>query len=378
MKRVVVKEKKLRNGDKKNTDLIATMFQNIMDDKGDPAIIAEKNVKLRTVLRKMTKVCSKFAVGPFFKTYKEYEPWSQDFKAIGDMVEKLNVPTNEYKEIKTHNVIRQLIVLCAPLNQYKQFLSKETLTDIWINSHPGLTFLIFSGYQFDIKHIWDNVNVPLNIRNYVLQTIAYIYQQCYDLSLIITSPDIDVKQFSKIILDSIDQIKKIPELSRCKDALNKINKSIDLLESNFPVYHKNMITSGNPNIIIEKFIVDVSNQADMTPTLMRQFNTIISFYQKRVDNAKPSKKNKQVHQLLNMVNRSTSAYARENNTDITPYTVDESVNDGKTLIDTKTTSSSYNDSDDINYDSKEVAPLQLYNDDVDQDNKEKVNPDINL
>ena len=111
--------------------------------------------------------------------------------------------------------------------------------------------------------------------------MSILFNKCHEIYKIITSPDIDVSKFSKIIVESINKVRDLPELNRCKDAFNKIKESVALLENNFGDYYKDMQQSENPNTIIENFIIDVSQGQNMNLSLMRQFRTIIGFYKKK-------------------------------------------------------------------------------------------------
>ena len=94
-----------------------------------------------------------------------------------------------------------------------------------------------------------------------------------------TSPDVDVTEFSEIIVKSIAAIKK--QIPRCDKAFAQIEKSIGLLQNNFNGYYKDFIQSQNPSTIIESFVIDVSDSAKSDPQTARQFRKIINFYRKK-------------------------------------------------------------------------------------------------
>ena len=82
-----------------------------------------------------------------------------------------------------------------------------------------------------------------------------LFNTTYDIYQIITSPDIDISEFSDIIVDSIKQARKM--IPRANKAFKKIEESVELLKDNFQNYYKDFITTKNPTIIIENFILDV-------------------------------------------------------------------------------------------------------------------------
>ena len=102
-----------------------------------------------------------------------------------------------------------------------------------------------------------------NDRTFILMFIAKLYEISYALYEIISSPDIDVDDFVKIIVSSIDTVKK--HIPRCDDAFNKIIESIDILKNNFDGYYKEFVASNNPSIIMENFVLDVSKNTKATP-----------------------------------------------------------------------------------------------------------------
>jgi hypothetical protein len=118
-----------------------------------------------------------------------------------------------------------------------------------------------------------------------------------DVYRTITSPDVDVAEFSKSIIASITQVKK--QIPRCERAFAKIEASVSLLEGNFDGYYKDFVQSQNPSTIIESFVIDVSNTggADMQTT--RQFRKIIDYYRRATQGKIKDPKIKKVFDMLN-------------------------------------------------------------------------------
>ena len=79
-------------------------------------------------------------------------------------------------------------------------------------------------------------------------------------------------------MSSISDVKK--HIPRCNDAFNKILEAVDLLKGNFGDYYNDYMSSNNPAIIMENFVVDVARRSDATPQITRQFRQIISYYKK--------------------------------------------------------------------------------------------------
>jgi hypothetical protein len=127
-----------------------------------------------------------------------------------------------------------------------------------------------------------------------------LFNTTYDIYQIITSPDIDISEFSDIIVDSIKQARKM--IPRANKAFKKIEESVELLKDNFQNYYKDFITTKNPTIIIENFILDVSkdNSGEVDIELARQFKKIVMFYQKK---SQGKIKDPRVNQLFEMLNK---------------------------------------------------------------------------
>lgn len=258
---------------------LVEMFNQMLGD-GDPEIISSKLATLKARAETITKITNGFATGPFSRDFPEYKSWCDEFLQFSEKMKQLL--ELEYSEFKVHNQTKQLILICRALIDHVHFLSD--LNDKWITSQPGLQYSPFSFTALDFKSIWYNTAVTPAIKKYILTTMSMLFNYCHEIYKIITSPDIDVKKFSQIIIDSIDKIKSMPELSRCNEAFNKIKESVSLLENNFEGYYKDMMQSENPSTLIENFIVDVSKGQNMNLSLMQQFRKIIAFYKKQGGN----------------------------------------------------------------------------------------------
>lgn len=257
---------------------LVNMFNQMLGGDGDPEIVARKTSDIKSLLRVISGVLKSYATGPM-KQFEEYSSWCDEFLKFGVATDGL-LPL-EYKEIKEHNQTKLLILVCRELVSYMHFLQPSTLSDKWVLSHPGLVYEPFAFTTLDVKHIWNNPKSTANVKRYNLQTFSLLFNKCHEIYRIVTAPDVDVKKFSQIIVDSIDKVKGQPELSRCKEAFDKIKESVSLLENNFGDYYKDMVQSENPNTIIENFIIDVSQGQNMNLSLMRQFRTIINFYKRQ-------------------------------------------------------------------------------------------------
>lgn len=254
---------------------LVDMFNSMLGGDGDPEIIAKKEVEMKALLRVIVSILKDFSTGPF-KQFTEYNDWCVEFAKFSDDIKP--IIDLDYKSIKEHDQTKRLTLVCSRIIEYTHYLQPDTLSDRWIKTHPGLVYEPFDFTKMDVKHIWNNPQATENVKKYCLRVISILFNKCFEVYKLITSPDVDVKKLSPIIIDSISKIRNLPQLSRCKKAFKKIEESVALLENNFGDYYKDMIINKNPNTIIESFISDVSKDQQMDMSLMREFTTIINFY----------------------------------------------------------------------------------------------------
>mgnify|MGYP000468662943 CR=1 FL=1 len=206
-----------------------------------------------------------------------------------------------YLQLKEHKVIKDCIHICKNLIIYKKYIeNNDNLSDNFIKSSKTHELVIFPFCNFDIKFIYTIVKIDDSIKKYLLIFMNMLFNTSYDIYQIITSPDIDISNFSDIIVDSIKQAKKM--IPRANKAFRKIEESVELLKDNFQNYYKDFITTKNPTIIIENFILDVSkeNTGELDLDLARQFKKIVMFYQKK---SQGKIKDPRINQLFEMLNK---------------------------------------------------------------------------
>jgi hypothetical protein len=122
-------------------------------------------------------------------------------------------------------------------------------------------------------------NAPAD-RLYVMQVLAKMFEISHALQQAYTAPDIDVRDFVRVVDESIAAVRK--EIPRCDAAFAKIRDSVALLEHNFEDYYGEFAVSGNPASIMESFVLDVAKSSDASVEVTRQFKAIISHYRKKM------------------------------------------------------------------------------------------------
>lgn len=330
-KKIHIKELKKLSG--VDSDL-SSLFEEMMGIKDcDPDIIVPKFISVRNVLKHICKVLGQLSGANSLLT-KDFPEFKESFDEINTFIAKLreNVVLQDledekedrcadmdkteinllYKKLKENQFIKQLIALFGKLSDYKDCLAdKETLKDNFIGQEPGLSFMIFDFSSFDLKKLWVHAKISDLVKRYVLTVLHLLYKDVHNICRVITSPDVDIDDFTDLLLNSIKELKKQPGLDRCTNAFKRIENSINLLKDKFNEYYRESIASSNPSIIMENFIIDVSNQGKSDPRLTREFRTIMQYIQKagqqRKQNSDPN-----LQKLFKLLNHNFSLMEQKN------------------------------------------------------------------
>ena len=300
---------------KQNVDQqgLSEMFNQLLGDEKslDINIIKDKYNRLKSDVERVYKLLESFRNTVYNKVLKDQNNIDIYRKNIDGFITDCkdlfpeDLTDSEiikfYKNIKEHKIIKDCIHICKNLIIYKKYIEdNDNLSDVFIKSSKTHDLIIFPFCNFDIKFIYTIVKVDDSIKKYLLIFMNMLYNTCYDIYQIVTSPDIDISKFSDIIVESIKQARKM--IPRANKAFKKIEESVELLKDNFQNYYKDFITTKNPTIIIENFILDVSkeNSGEIDVDLARQFKKIVMFYQKK---SQGKIKDPRINQLFEMLNK---------------------------------------------------------------------------
>jgi hypothetical protein len=206
----------------------------------------------------------------------KFSPMIMDYSRVpAHIVHDFN---SVYGEVKKCAIINTIIVTCKNLVPHKKSIDDiKDLKDKFLLK-GGLNFSPLPTLIFNFKQIYIDDRLSENNKDFILKILHKLYTISHEIYEILSSPDIDVNEFVTIIMSSIDDVKK--QIPRCDQAFNKIAESVDLLKGNFNGYYKDYISSNNPTIIMENFVLDVSKNTRASPTLTAQFRKIISHYKK--------------------------------------------------------------------------------------------------
>ena len=332
-----VKVKKIMSsGSDEDADLLNDMFAQMTGtENADPDIIIPKICKLYTLVTKYAKI---YKLLLDFTEFTERFPENKDdFAEIKQFVDSLGniggdgVNLSEeilknksiddvnilYKKLKTTQEIQTIVIISGNLGKYSRHLSdRNKLGDEFIKREPGLSLKPLTFTNLDLKILWASDNLTPMTKKYILNVLSHTYDIGREVYQIITSPDVDIKKFSNILISNIDKMKK--QIPRCDKAFDIIANSVSMLENNFGGYYKTSIEAENPSIIIESFIIDVSLSQKANATVTAQFRKIIMFMKKQSANNKDPR----VSKLFKILNNQFSMMQKE--TGVDPESDDES------------------------------------------------------
>lgn len=293
---------------------------------------AERNVllpKINKIYKNIVEYNNLFKImlnfTPFINQFEEYKFWFEEIEAfLKELIETTGVDTTKkygdhtdgpytemddlelnkfYKELKGNDSIKKIIITGSNLTAYKKHLTDE-LDDIFIKREPGINLQPLAFSSLDLKTIW-NTDIADKGKTFILSILKRTYSIGIELYEVITSPDVDIKRFSKVLVDSIAKMKK--QIPRCDKAFAIIENSVKLLEDNFKSYFRDSVEACNPSIIIESFIVDISTSQKAGASVTNEFRKIVMFLKERSSQTSDPK----VQKLFSMLNTQFSAFDAE-------------------------------------------------------------------
>jgi hypothetical protein len=332
--RVKVK-KMMPKGSEEDSNVLNDMFEQMTGSQNaDSSIIVPKLLRLNSLLQKFSKIYTMLLnFGDFVNNFQEYKSEFDEIKTFIENIQNITTIESEftkeklkmmdatkvnnlYKTLKGKSEVQSIIITSGNLKKHKRYLEdKNNLKDDFIKREPGLSLNPLSFTQLNFKLLWASGKLTNMAKKYILSILNHTYVIGHEMYEVITSPDIDIKKFSKVLIDNIDKMKKT--IPRCDKAFNIIKNSVELLEGNFKNYYKNSVEAENPSIIVESFIIDVSMSQKANASITGQFRRIIMFMKKQAANNKDPR----VKKLFKILNSQFDLMAQK--TGVTPVDDDE-------------------------------------------------------
>lgn len=238
-----------------------------------------------------------------------------------------------YKKLKDCSTIDNIVIAARDLRshletdksinkkQIHDLEDKESLSDSFIKKYDGdFLQLIPSICILDFKQMWLHDDCNDLLKNRIKYTLHLFLKKAMTIVQHIMSPDIDVSKFSEILVSNIDELRK--HIPRCDKAFNKIKQSVGLLSTNFSGYYKDFVTSKNPGIIVENFVLDVASDSKADRETTMQFKRIVAFYRKKMQGNIKDPKIQKIFDLvgenLNILEKKTGQSYKKTKSDESP------------------------------------------------------------
>jgi hypothetical protein len=330
-----VKSKKaMPKGSAEDVQLLNNMFDQMTGTAhADPEILCPKLIQLRESITKFHKVFTLFLnMNNFAASFPECKDSCDEIREFLIKIEALGIEepaadklkmealdkkdlNDAFETLKNNAVVQQIVITSSTLGKHKKYIAdKDELSDEFIKREPGLSMTPLSFSSLDLKKIWVSDNCKEMTRKFILNILSHAYTIGYSVYDLITSPNIDIKKFSHVLINNIGTLKK--QIPRCDKAFDIISDSVKMLEGNFKDYYKTSVEAENPSIIIESFIVDVSMKQKSNATVTRQFRKIIMFMKKKSANNEDPRV-KKLFAILNnqfsMMEKETPGYVKPEN-----------------------------------------------------------------
>ena len=333
-----VKVKKITKNMDADQETLTELFEQMTGVKdADPEIILPKYAEVMGLLRKLYRLYKLLSeLDVFVQTFSEYV-WVEEIKLfLQDMLEecklepdkeysvdkinadiaeaKLNAEkakeyiNSHYRTVKASQVIKKVMITSANLAPFKHHLSAANPSDTFIRREPGNTFVPLAFTSLDLKLIW-NYDVEPKCLKFILSILQHTYTISYNIYDVIYSPDVDIVQFSELLISTIAKLRK--QIPRCDRAFDVIENSVNMLRTNFKDYFRMSVESENPATILESFIIDVASSQKANPSVVMQFRKITAFMKKNAGNNKDPR----VQKLFKMLNMQFNKLDKEMNVD---------------------------------------------------------------
>lgn len=350
MSRQVKIKKVLNKNSAEDVQMLNSMFDQMTGTShADPEIIFPKYMDLRQKLEKFCKVFKlllnmknfitdfpecKEGLGEIQafieKTEKEMNSLFDPTKVNKNEIEKKEI-NEAFNKLKESHSVQQIIITSSSLGKHKKYIENSaSLSDEFIRREPGLSMTPIPFSSIDLKKIWVSDKFNEMIKKFILSILSHAYKIGYEIYDIVTSPNVDIKKFSHVLINNIGMLKK--QIPRCDKAFDIISDSVKMLEGNFKNYYKTSVEAENPSIIIESFIVDVSMKQKSNANITRQFRKIIMFMKKKSANNKDPRV-KKLFSILNsqfsLMEKETPGYVRPNSDSDSDSEPDQQANSPK-------------------------------------------------
>lgn len=315
-------------------------------ESGDPVIIEKHYAVMCENLSNYANILDKFSgeESIMIKNIPEFKLHADEIQKhvteIKDVLKECYVPTvpsltvnkaelddkvAKYKILKNHKIVKEVIILHNNLNNYSTYLEdKDNLSDNFIRKITGFDLLLFNFSSLNFVTLWNEIDKNKNDVQKSIKYYLLVLHMLHKFSKIVYNtyikPDIDPKQFGDLIIQAIMELKK--RIPRCNEAFDAIQSSIGLFEKNFDSYYKNFVTCNNPTVIMESFIMDVTDNVKGDKKLAVQMKKIVNFITSEISKNPGSAKDKNINNMTGQINKIFESVGMTSDTDNEKYETD--------------------------------------------------------
>jgi uncharacterized protein YfbU (UPF0304 family) len=300
------------------------IFQQLAGDpsKLDPEIVQDKYNRLHESLSRCNKLMRKFKVAILDRLVTKIGHDVYFDQEVANLVRFLDnaeayldekiTPENMipiYQAMKESFVVEEYLKVCKALRQGDSCLKDRTnLQDSFIRKAIGDELVLFDFCKINFKHLFSHIleenlssrEEVAGSKTYILLTLNMLYITTQDIYNLVSSPDVDIDKLSEIIIQAIKAARK--QIPRCDKAFRMIEESVDMLKSGMNGYYKNFVATGNPTVIFENFINDLSGDLHIDTKTMGQFKRIIFFFRKKSEGM-PKQNSEQLNGVFSMLDK---------------------------------------------------------------------------
>lgn len=231
-----------------------------------------------------------------------------------------------WRGIKTSDFI-QFVVITT--NSIKQLLNAEsgrtgkkiTTLDENINFNFIRNAPAADASMFGFNNLYVDLNVVLNYAEdmdgmngdgksinteFLYRVLRIIFVRGCEIYRLYVTPDINVHNFSTILVGSLAKLKF--EIQGCDRAFKVMEKSVKMLEDNFPEYYERVVITSNTAVIIEGFVEDLLNRKDVQndPIVKSQMDRLVKSIGEKVRTSVSKDSNKYKDILDNYTSHSSA------------------------------------------------------------------------
>ena len=276
----IIKSSTSQSGD------IAEMFNEMLTSSGrDPKVFVPKYRNLHLTLSryiKLLEMLHRKLLIMFTSTPEIVLDYIQENQKILDSLAPVDGGEvyESYIALKDSSLCNSAIIACKNMTAVKAFIEDAANpNDKFLTKTAGLSFSPIEELpSLNFKQLYNDTRLGDLDKKMVLLILNKLLSIGMEVYNIMSSSDLDVDSLSEVIMMAITDVKK--RIPRCDAAFDKILSAVDMLKGNFDGYYKDFVSTSNPTIIMENFVVDVARDSNPSPQLMRQFRQIIMYYQK--------------------------------------------------------------------------------------------------